>query len=107
MKRVIEEWSVCAEVLKIGGERHLVVTRLLAGRGALADPVTARQLAGFDAAIKEDSVQKSAADLNAAINYGRAGDLQSATVYMKRAAADPQRRLAVEDLRQVLGVPRW
>jgi tetratricopeptide (TPR) repeat protein len=67
----------------------------------------ARQLAGFDAAIADDTVRKSAAELNAAINYGRAGDLPSATVYMKRAAVDPQRRSAVEDLRQVLGVPRW
>ena len=65
------------------------------------------QIAGFNAAIAEDSTQKSAADLNAAINYARAGDVPNATVYMKRAAADPERRVAVEDLRQVLGVPRW
>ena len=79
----------------------------MATRQDVTEEFRARQIAGFDAAIKEDSVQKSAADLNAAINYGRAGDLPSATVYMKRAAVDPQRRLAVEDLRQVLGVPRW
>ncbi len=65
------------------------------------------QIAGFDAAIAEDSTQKSAADLNAAINYARAGDVPNATLYMKRAANDPERRAAVEDLRQVLGVPRW
>ncbi|HET9192486.1 MAG TPA: hypothetical protein VFO21_06390, partial [Vicinamibacterales bacterium] len=66
-----------------------------------------RQLAGFDAAIADDNVRKSAAELNAAINFGRAGDIPNATVYMKRAAVDPERRTAVEDLRQVLGVPRW
>ena len=79
----------------------------MATRKDVTEEFRARQLTGFDAAIKEDSVQKSAADLNAAINYGRAGDLTNATVYMKRAAVDPQRRVAVEDLRQVLGVPRW
>jgi len=79
----------------------------MAARADVSEDFRARQIAGFDAAIAEDSVQRSAAELNAAVNYGRAGDLPSATVYMKRAATDPQRRLAVEDLRQVLGVPRW
>ena len=79
----------------------------MAGRNDVSEEFRARQLAGFDAAIAEDSVQRSASELNAAINYGRAGDLSNATTYMKRAAVDPQRRTAVEDLRQVLGVPRW
>ena len=79
----------------------------MAARIDVSDEFRATQLAGFDAAIKEDSVQRSAAELNAAINYGRAADLANATIYMKRAAEDPQRRTAVEDLRQVLGVPRW
>jgi tetratricopeptide (TPR) repeat protein len=79
----------------------------MAARTDVSEEFRATQLAGFDAAIKEDSVQRSAAELNAAINYGRAADLANATIYMKRAAEDPQRRTAVEDLRQVLGVPRW
>jgi tetratricopeptide (TPR) repeat protein len=79
----------------------------MATRTDVAEEFRARQLAGFDAAITEDSTQRSAAELNAAINYGRAGNLSNATVYMKRAWIDPQRRVAVEDLRQVLGVPRW
>ena len=79
----------------------------MAARTDVSEEFRATQLAGFDAAIKEDSVQRSAAELNAAINYGRAADLPNATIYMKRAAADPQRLAAVEDLRQVLGVPRW
>jgi tetratricopeptide (TPR) repeat protein len=79
----------------------------MAARTDITEEFRARQLAGFDAAIAEDSVQQSAAELNAAINFGRAGDIANATVYMKRAAVDPQRRTAVEDLRQVLGVPRW
>jgi tetratricopeptide (TPR) repeat protein len=79
----------------------------MAARNDVSEEFRTRQLAGFDAAIAEDSVQRSASELNAAINYGRAGDLSNATTYMKRAAVDPQRRTAVEDLRQVLGVPRW
>jgi tetratricopeptide (TPR) repeat protein len=79
----------------------------MATRNDVSEEFRTRQLAGFDAAIAEDSVQRSASELNAAINYGRAGDLTNATIYMKRAAVDPLRREAVEDLRQVLGVPRW
>jgi tetratricopeptide (TPR) repeat protein len=79
----------------------------MAGRNDVSEEFRTRQLAGFDAAIAEDSVQRSASELNAAINYGRAGDLSNATTYMKLAAVDPLRRTAVEDLRQVLGVPRW
>jgi tetratricopeptide (TPR) repeat protein len=79
----------------------------MATRTDVSEAFRTRQLAGFDAAIADDSTRRSAAELNAAINYGRSGDLPNATVYMKRAAVDPQRRVAVEDLRQVLGVPRW
>ena len=79
----------------------------MAARTDVSEDFRKRQLAGFDAAIADDNVRKSAAELNAAINFGRAGDIPNATIYMKRAAADPQRRTAVEDLRQVLGVPRW
>ena len=79
----------------------------MAARKDVSEAFRTGQLAGFDAAIADDSTRRSASELNAAINYGRAGDLPNATVYMKRAAVDPERRLAVEDLRQVLGVPRW
>jgi tetratricopeptide (TPR) repeat protein len=79
----------------------------MAARKDVSEAFRQRQLAGFDAAIADDTARKSAAELNAAINFGRAGDLPNATVYMKRAAVDPERRVAVEDLRQVLGVPRW
>ena len=79
----------------------------MAARKDVSEAFRTRQLAGFDAAIADDSTRRSASELNAAINYGRAGDLPNATVYMKRAWVDPQRRVAVEDLRQVLGVPRW
>ncbi len=79
----------------------------MAKRADVAEEFRARQISGFNAAIAEDSTQKSAADLNAAINYARAGEVAMATTYMKRAWVDPERRTAIEDLRQVLGVPRW
>jgi hypothetical protein len=79
----------------------------MAKRDDVSEEFRARQIAGFNAAIAEDTSQKSAADLNAAINYARAGNVEQATTYMKRAAVDPERRTIVEDLRQVLGVPRW
>jgi tetratricopeptide (TPR) repeat protein len=80
---------------------------VMAKRADVSEEFRSRQLAGFTAAIAEDSTQRSAADLNAAINYARAGDVPKATTYMKRAWEDPERRATVEDLRQVLGVPRW
>jgi tetratricopeptide (TPR) repeat protein len=110
----LEEWPESAKGFAASAdcyERLIATTEAqraaVAGRTDLEESYRTRQLAGFDAAIKEDSTQKSAADLNAAINYARAGDVPNATVYMKRAAVDPERRLTVEDLRQVLGVPRW
>jgi tetratricopeptide (TPR) repeat protein len=79
----------------------------MSGRENVSEEFRRRQIAGFDAAIAEDRTQQSAADLNAAINYARAGDVDRATTFMKRAWVDPERRSVVEDLRQVLGVPRW
>jgi tetratricopeptide (TPR) repeat protein len=79
----------------------------MAKRDDVSEEFRTRQIAGFNAAIAEDSTQKSAADLNAAINYARAGEVAMATTYMKRAWIDPERRATIEDLRQVLGVPRW
>jgi tetratricopeptide (TPR) repeat protein len=79
----------------------------MAKRDDVSEEFRSRQLAGFDAAVAEDSTQRSAADLNAAINYARAGEVEKATTYMKRAWVDPVRRATIDDLRQVLGVPRW
>lgn len=96
--------ATCYDILVKDSEKKRAE---MATRNDVSEEFRTRQLAGFDAAIAEDSVQRSASELNAAINYGRAGDIPNATIYMKRAAVDPQRQEAVEDLRQVLGVPRW
>ena len=110
----VEAWAPSANGFAAAADCYDMLvkdsTRLkaeMAARTDVSEEFRAAQLSGFDAAIKEDSVQRSAAELNAAINYGRAADLPNATIYMKRAAEDPQRQTAVEDLRQVLGVPRW
>jgi tetratricopeptide (TPR) repeat protein len=110
----VETWPASAKGFAAAAQCYDVLVKEserlrgeMAARADVTEEFRARQMAGFDAAIAEDSTQRSAAELNAAINYGRAGDLANATIYMKRAAADPQRRVAVEDLRQVLGVPRW
>jgi tetratricopeptide (TPR) repeat protein len=79
----------------------------MARRDDVSEAFRRSQIAGFNAAIAEDSTQRSAADLNAAINYARAGQVDNATTYMKRAWVDPERRATIEDLRQVLGIPRW
>jgi len=110
----VETWAASASAFASAAQCYDMLVKeseRLRGEMAKRDDVTeafrARQIAGFDAAIAEDSTQRSAAELNAAINYGRAGDIPNATIFMKRAAVDPERRMAVEDLRQVLGVPRW
>jgi tetratricopeptide (TPR) repeat protein len=109
-----EQWDASARGFADAAECYARLIRdteaqrdALLRREDLSAEYRARQLAGFNAAIAEDSTQKSAADLNAAINFGRAQDMASATTYMKRAWEDPERRSAVEDLRQILGVPRW
>lgn len=110
----VEHWSASATGFTRAAECYASLVREshrlraeMAARTDVSEEFKARQLAGFDAAIADDSSQRSASELNAAINFGRAGDLARATVYMKLAAVDPQRQSAVEDLRQVLGVPRW
>ena len=102
-----EDFASAAECYAGRVESSLKQKAAVTAREDLDPAFRARQIAGFDAAIAEDSAQKSASDLNAALNYGRDGDVANATIYMKRAAVDPQRREAVEELRQVLRVPPW
>jgi tetratricopeptide (TPR) repeat protein len=62
----------------------------------------ATQLAGFEAAIREDRSQESASAYNAAVNFLRAGDRANAVTHADLAARDPQRRPKVEELRTLL-----
>jgi tetratricopeptide (TPR) repeat protein len=78
----------------------------MAARTDLDESFRARQIAGFDAAIKEDRTQESAAALNAAIGYARGGDRTAAEPYIDQAAKDPARKPMAEDLRQVMRGPQ-
>ncbi len=62
----------------------------------------AAQIAGFDAAIKDDFSQVSASAYNAAMNYLRAGDKANATKFVDLAAKDPARLSVVEELRKLI-----
>ena len=78
----------------------------MAAREDLDAEFRQRQIAGFDAAIKEDRSQESASALNAAIGYARGGDTRTAEQYINQAVKDPARRLMAEDLRQVMKGPQ-
>lgn len=78
----------------------------MAARTDVDPEFRARQLAGFEAAIREDRTQESAAALNAAIGYARGGDTSTAEKFLDQAAKDPARRLTVADVRQVMKGPQ-
>lgn len=62
----------------------------------------AAQIAGFEAAIKDDRSQESASAYNAAVNFLRAGDRANAVSHANLAARDPLRRPKVDELRKLL-----
>lgn len=62
----------------------------------------ASQIAGFEAAIRDDSSQVSASALNAAINYARANNREKALEYCDLAAKDPDRAKQVAELRALI-----
>jgi hypothetical protein len=63
----------------------------------------ARQIAGFEAAIKEDTSQQYAAAFNAANHYARGGDPAKARTLLEIAARDPALEARVAELRKILG----
>jgi tetratricopeptide (TPR) repeat protein len=62
----------------------------------------ARQIEGFELAIKEDRSQASASAFNAANNYLRARDIPKALEYADVAAKDPDRAAMVDELRKLI-----
>jgi len=58
----------------------------------------AQQIAGFEAAIREDLSQASASAFNAAVNYLRDKDVVQAAAFADRAAQDPERVAKVAEL---------
>ncbi len=61
-----------------------------------------RQIAGFEAAIKEDRGQYHAAAFNAANHFGRAGNVPRARPLLDIAARDPALRDLVRQLREII-----
>lgn len=62
----------------------------------------ASQIAGFEAAIKDDSSQVSASALNAAVNFARANNREKALEYCDLAAKDPDRAKQASELRALI-----
>jgi tetratricopeptide (TPR) repeat protein len=62
----------------------------------------ARQIEGFEAAMREDLSQASASAFNAAVNYLRDGDVARASGCADRAAEDPERVAKVDELRRLI-----
>lgn len=62
----------------------------------------ARQIAGFEAAIKEDRAQQYASAFNAANHYARGGDPAKAKTLLEVAAKDPALEVRVAELRKIL-----
>jgi tetratricopeptide (TPR) repeat protein len=62
-----------------------------------------RQIAGFEAAIKEDRQQQYSAAFNAANHYARGGDTARAKTLVEIAAKDPSLAERVAELKRILG----
>jgi tetratricopeptide (TPR) repeat protein len=63
----------------------------------------ARQIAGFEAAIKEDRSQQYASAFNAANHYAQAGNLDKARPLLELASKDPALADLVGQLRKIIG----
>ena len=62
----------------------------------------ASQIAGFQAAIREDRSQQSASAFNAAVNYARANNREKALEFCDLAAKDPNRAAQAAELRALI-----
>lgn len=83
-------------------EARLGLTTMKA-RADIDPEFKARQIAGFEAAIKEDSGQQFAAAFNAANHFARAGNPAKAKALVEIAAKDPALADRVAELRRLLG----
>jgi hypothetical protein len=63
----------------------------------------ARQVTGFEAAIKEDHSHQYAAAFNAANQYAHGGDVGKARTLLELAAVDPALSKEVAELRKIIG----
>ena len=63
----------------------------------------ARQIDGFEAAIKEDRSQQYASAFNAANHFAQAGNLDKAKPLLEISAKDPALADLVAQLRKIIG----
>lgn len=61
------------------------------------------RVGALETRVKEQRAQESAAAVNAAANFLRAGDVRQAQTYVNLAARDPERATAVRELQELIG----
>ncbi|HUL74451.1 MAG TPA: hypothetical protein VLT86_15190 [Vicinamibacterales bacterium] len=98
--RQFEDAMGCYEASVKESENGL---RAMQAREDVDPDFKARQIAGFEAAIKEDSSHQYAAAFNAANQYAHGGDVPKAKALVEIAARDPALATQVADLRKILG----
>ena len=107
MKR--EKWSVSGQHFEDAMacyEAQAIVARQglqrMEARENVDPDFKARQIANFQAAIKEDMSQHYASAFNAANNFARGGDTKKARTLLDEAAKDPALATSVAQLRKIL-----
>ena len=90
----------CYEMRVLASEASL---KEMEARQDLDAEFKARQIAGFEAAIKEDRSQYHASAFNAANLYAQAGKLEKTKTLIEIAAQDPALADMVSQLRKIIG----
>ena len=90
----------CYEARVLMSEESL---KEMQAREGLDAEFKARQIAGFEAAIKEDRSQQYASAFNAANHYAQAGNLEKARPLLELASRDPALADLVAQLRKIIG----
>jgi tetratricopeptide (TPR) repeat protein len=90
----------CYEVRVLASEASL---KEMEARQDLDAEFKTRQIAGFEAAIKEDRSQYHASAFNAANLYAQAGNLEKTRTLIEIAAKDPALADMVSQLRKIIG----
>ncbi len=104
-----EDWPETASRFEAAGgcyRKAVETSRASLARMRTADvdeTFRASQMAGFEAAIKEDTDQEQAAYLNAANGHARAGNLVAAREWLARIPADSVHALTAAALRKQIG----
>lgn len=95
--------TLCHDGSARDAERQL---RAVADRVDWEPDFKALRIAALEARVKEQRAQESAAAVNGAANFLRAGDVGQAQAYVDRAARDPERAAAVRELQELIGALR-